>query len=530
MIRIREITLPFDHAPDALKSQLAKGLNIAPEQILNFTIIRKSIDARQKNNILAVYTIDAEIKNQDQLSAILSNKITICPPGHMDYQMPTANKPAGARPVIVGTGPCGLFAGLLLAQLGHKPILIDRGKEVTQRIKDVNNFWRNGILNPESNVQFGQGGAGTFSDGKLTTQIKDKLNRSRKVLNELVKAGAPKDILYQAKPHIGSDNLITVVKKICETITALGGQVLFETKLTSVKIKDSKVTAAVINDCETIETDKIVLALGHSARDTFKMLAGLNIPITAKPFSIGVRVEHPQSMINKAQFGQFANNPLLGSAEYKLVQHCENGRSAYTFCMCPGGQVIASSSETDAIVTNGMSFYKRNRPNANSALLVGLTPEDFQSNDPLAGIDFQRKWEQKAYQLAGENYSAPIQLIGDFLANKPSTETGQVTPSYTPSTTPTDLSRCLPDFVIETLRLAIPKLNNKLKGFADHDAVMTAVESRSSSPVRILRDKTFQSPAVIGLYPAGEGAGYAGGIISAAIDGIKTAEAIVNNL
>ena len=522
--------MPFDHEPDALKSQIAESLNIDPEQILNFTIIRRSIDARHKNNIVAVYTIDVEIENQDQLSAVFSERIALCPPGHMDYQMPKARKNISQRPLIVGSGPCGLFAALLLAQLGHKPILIDRGKAVAERIKDVNNFWRKGILNSESNVQFGQGGAGTFSDGKLTTQIKDKLNRSGKVLNELVKAGAPEEILYQAKPHIGSDNLITVVKKICENITALGGEVRFETKLTGINIKDSKVTGAIINGCETIDTDTIVLALGHSARDTFKMLAGLNVPIEAKPFSIGVRVEHHQSLINKAQYGKFADHPLLGSAEYKLVQHCENGRSAYTFCMCPGGEVIASSSQPGEIVTNGMSFYKRNLPNANSALLVGITPQDFQSNDPLAGIEFQRKWEQKAYQLGGENYFAPIQLIGDFLANRPTKATGQVTPSYSPGTTPTDLSRCLPDFVIETLRLAIPKLDNKLKGFAMHDAVMTAVESRSSSPIRILRDETFQSPAVEGLYPAGEGAGYAGGIISAAIDGLKTAEAIANKV
>jgi len=529
MIRIRDITLPFDHDSQALRNQIAESLNIRPSQILNFVIIRKSIDARHKNNIVAVYTVDVEVEKQEQLSAGFSDKITICLPGHMEYQMPDTRKHFGPRPLIVGSGPCGLFAALMLAQLGCKPILIDRGKAVTERIKDVNSFWREGILNPESNVQFGQGGAGTFSDGKLTTQIKDTLNRSRKVLNEFVKAGGPEEILYQAKPHIGSDNLIKIVKTICEDIKALGGEVRFETKLTGINMKNSKITAGIINDSEIIDTNIIVLALGHSARDTFKMLAGLNIPIEPKPFSIGVRIEHPQGLINQAQYGKFADHPQLGSAEYKLVQHCENGRSAYTFCMCPGGEVIASSSEPGAIVTNGMSFYKRNRPNANSALLVGLTPQDFQSTDPLAGIDFQRKWEQKAYHLGGDNYFAPIQLIGDFLTNRASTSTGQVIPSYSPGVTATNLSGCLPDFAVETLRLAIPKLDNKLKGFAMHDAVMTGVESRSSSPIRILRDETFQSPAVKGLYPAGEGAGYAGGIISAAIDGIKIAEAIAAN-
>lgn len=528
MIRIRDITLAFDHKPKALVGRLAESLNIDPSQILNFTVIRKSIDARHKNDIVAVYTVDVEVENQDRLSSVFSERIILCPPGHTDYQMPKDRKARCSQPVVVGTGPCGLFAGLLLAQLGYKPILIDRGKAVGERIKDVNNFWRKGILNGESNVQFGQGGAGTFSDGKLTTQIKDRLNRSGKILRELVRAGAPEEILYQAKPHIGSDNLITVVKKICEKIIALGGQVCFETKLTGINIKDSKIIGAAINDCETIDTDTIVLALGHSARDTFKMLAGLNIPIEAKPFSIGVRIEHHQSLINTAQYGKFAGHPLLGSAEYKLVQHCENGRSAYTFCMCPGGEVIASSSQPGEVVTNGMSFYRRNLSNANSALLVGVTPKDFQSCDPLAGIDFQRKWEQKAYQLGGENYFAPVQLVGDFLINRPSASTGQVKPSYSPGTKLSDLSGCLPDFVIETLRLAIPKLDNKLKGFADHDAVMTAVESRSSSPIRILRGQTLQSPAVEGLYPAGEGAGYAGGIISSAIDGLKIAEAIIN--
>ncbi|MFH1882950.1 MAG: FAD-dependent protein [Planctomycetota bacterium] len=526
MIRLRDITLPFDHKEEALVSSILERLGIPEHQLLNFTIALKSIDARRKNNIVSVYTIDVRLKNEPELLSRFSQDISISPLPRINYQLPTVGNRHSWSPVVVGSGPCGLFVALTLAQLGFKPVLIERGKEVSSRVKDVQNFWRNGQLDPESNVQFGEGGAGTFSDGKLTTQIKDKYNRSRKVLEEFVKAGAPEEILYQAKPHIGTDNLVKIVRNLRNTIISLGGQVRFETKLTGIKIKDSKVAGAILNDSENIETNTIVLALGHSARDTFEMLAQLNIPIEAKPFSIGVRIEHPQSLIDKAQYGRFASHPLLGPADYKLVHHCENGRSAYTFCMCPGGEVIASSSETGGIVTNGMSFYSRNRPNANSALLVGVSPRDFGSTSPLAGIGFQRKWEQKAFETGGNNYFAPVQLIGDFLAGRPSNSLGQVIPSYTPGTTLCNLAECLPGFVAETLRLAISQMNKKLNGFAMNDAVMTAVESRSSSPLRIVRDETFQSPAIKGLYPAGEGAGYAGGIISTAIDGIKIAEAI----
>ncbi|MFA5238726.1 MAG: FAD-dependent oxidoreductase [Phycisphaerae bacterium] len=526
MLRIRDITLPFDHNEEALAGSILERLGIPEGQLISFTIAHKSIDARRKNHIVAVYTIDAEIKNESELLSKFAQDIKISAAPSMTYQLPKIGSIQGPRPVIVGTGPCGLFAALVLAQLGFKPILIERGRQVTSRVKDVQNFWSKGLLVPESNVQFGEGGAGTFSDGKLTTQIKDKYNRSKKVLEEFVKAGAPEEILYHAKPHLGTDNLVKIVKNIRNTIISLGGQVRFETKLTGIKIKAGKVTAAIVNDSETIETDAIVLALGHSARDTFEMLHQLNVPIEAKPFSIGVRIEHPQSLIDKAQFGKFASNRLLGHAEYKLVHHCETGRSAYTFCMCPGGEVIASSSEPAGVVTNGMSRYSRNNPNANSALLVGVTPQDFESTNPLAGIEFQRKWERKAFETAGNNYFAPVQLVADFLSRRPSNSLGKVHPSYTPGTTPCDLAECLPGFVVETLRLAIPQMDKKLKGFARSDAVMTAVESRSSSPIRIVRDETFQSPAVKGLYPAGEGAGYAGGIISSAVDGIKIAEAI----
>ena len=527
MIRLTDISLPFDHSPKALAAAVLRALDIDQKQLADFTVVRRSIDARRKNHIVAVYTIDVKAENESDLLAKFDGSNRVRPAPSVVYRMPVAKNIPPLSPVVVGTGPCGLFAGLILAQLGFKPLVIERGKDVDARIKDVNNFWRDGKLNADSNVQFGEGGAGTFSDGKLTTQIKDKANRCRKVLNEFVKAGAPEDILYNAKPHIGTDNLIRVVKNIRKEIIRLGGAVRFETKMTGIEIKDGKVIAAVVNDSQTIETGNIILALGHSARDTFQELHASEVPMQAKPFSIGVRIEHPQALIDKAQYGKFAGHASLGTAEYKLVAHCSNGRSAYTFCMCPGGRVIASSSEPGMLVTNGMSVYKRDRTNANSALLVGVTPDDFDGESPLAGVEFQRKWERKAFALGGGNYFAPVQLVGDFLAGVASSSIGEVKPSYEPGTISCDIAECLPDFVTETIRLAIPELDKKLRGFARDDAVITAVESRSSSPVRILRDETFQSIGVKGLYPAGEGAGYAGGIISAAIDGIKTAEAVI---
>jgi len=526
MIRIRDVRLPFDHTEDALAGRILERLGIAGHELVGFAIAHKSIDARRKNRILVVYTIDADVANEPELLLRFSDDNRISPTPSLKYQLPAVGNAGGPSPVVVGSGPCGLFAALILAQQGLKPVLIERGKDVASRVRDVYHFWREGQFEPDSNVQFGEGGAGTFSDGKLTTQIKDKYNRSRKVLEEFVKAGAPEEILYQARPHIGTDNLVKIVKHLRHTIISLGGQVRFETKLTGIHIKEGVVTGVCLNDSEILETDTLVLAVGHSARDTFEMLAKLNIPIEAKPFSIGVRIEHPQSVINEAQYGRFASHPLLGPADYKLVHHGENGRSAYTFCMCPGGEVIASSSEAGGVVTNGMSVYSRNRPNANSGLLVGVGPRDFGGSGPLAGIGFQRKWEQKAFEIGGGSYFAPVQLVGDFLAGRPSRSLGGVAPSYTPGTTLCDLAECLPEFVAETLRTAIVQMDRKLNGFAMHDAIMTAVESRSSSPVRIIRDETFQSPAAEGLYPAGEGAGYAGGIISSAIDGIKIAEAI----
>jgi uncharacterized protein len=527
MIRIQLIPLPFDHDPDALRRALLEKLNLPERELLGFQIVRKSIDARKKKRILAVYSVDVQVKNQSRFLSRHTGDPNISPSPDLRYRPPSPGRFKGPSPVVVGTGPCGLFAGLILAEAGLRPILVDRGKAVQDRVRDVQRFWRKGLFNPESNVPFGEGGAGTFSDGKLTTRIRDGKNRIRKVLFELVKAGAPEEILYEAKPHLGTDNLIKVVRNIRKTILALGGQVRFDTQLTGIRVKENSVYEAIFNHAETRHTDTLILGLGHSARDTFQMLHEQNIPMMAKAFSIGVRIEHPQTLIDQAQYGPFAAHPELGPADYRLVHHCPNGRAAYTFCMCPGGRVIGASSEPGGIVTNGMSLYARNGPNANSALLVGVNPDDFGPKNPLSGVSFQRQWERKSFKMGGGNYFAPVQRVEDFLSGRPSVAMGQVNPSYLPGTTPGDLRRCLPGFVVEALQLAIPALDRKLKGFSMADAVITAVETGSSSPVRILRDKTFQSPAVSGLYPAGEGAGYAGGIISSAVDGIRVAEAIV---
>jgi uncharacterized FAD-dependent dehydrogenase len=526
MIRVQELTLSFDHTPQDLRKAVSKRLRLSKQDVLDMKLVRKSIDARQRNRIVAVYTLDVTVRHETEVLATHSKNPKLTSAPDAQYIMPKPGSRPELSPVIVGSGPCGLFATLILAQLGFKPLLIERGKDVRARIRDVNRFWRHGELALNSNVQFGEGGAGTFSDGKLVTQIKDKHHRSRKVLEEFVKAGAPEDILYQAKPHIGSDRLVHVVKRLRDTILTLGGEVRFETQLTDLTIADSHVTGLTVNQADHIDARVVVLALGHSARDTFERLYHLGVPIQAKPFSMGVRIEHPQSLIDQAQYGRYAGHAALGAADYRLVHHVDQERSAYTFCMCPGGQVIGAASEPGRLVTNGMSHHARNLLNANSALLVGIRPDDFGSSDPLAGMAFQRDWEAKAFSLGGGRFQAPVQCVGDFLAQRPSRQLGQVVPSYEPGTTCCDLRGCLPDFVARTLYQALPELNKKLKGFAMHDAVMTALESRSSSPIRILRDEAFQSPRVRGLFPAGEGAGYAGGIISAAIDGIKVAEAI----
>ncbi|WP_066636997.1 NAD(P)/FAD-dependent oxidoreductase [Desulfolucanica intricata] len=524
MLRVTGIKLSIDKdAPLELEKALLRKLKIKAKDLLEYRIFKKSIDARNTDRLYFVYTVDAKVKNEAELAVKLKDPAVTTSPD-LEYKFTTTGTgKLKHRPVIAGTGPAGLFCGLILAQMGYRPILLERGSDVDTRIKVVNKFWRTGVLDPECNVQFGEGGAGTFSDGKLTTLIKDK--RCRKVLEEFVRAGAPEEILYIHKPHVGTDKLRTVVKNLRNQITKLGGEIRFNSKVTDLNIKEGKITGIIINGHEEMAAGVLVLAIGHSARDTFEMLYTRKVNLKPKAFSIGVRIEHPQELINKAQYKKFAGHEKLGAADYKLVYHSPTGRSAYTFCMCPGGVVVAAASENNSVVTNGMSEYARNAPNANSALLVGVTPEDYPTDHPLAGVYFQRTWERKAFELGGGNYNAPAQLVGDFLANKPSTSLGSVTPSYKKAVQLTGLKDCLPDYVITTLKEAIIEFDKKLQGFALPDAVLTGVETRSSSPVRITRDEQFEAN-IRGLYPAGEGAGYAGGIISAAVDGIKTAEAI----
>ncbi len=524
MLRISEIKLPIDSDEGALKNAIIKKLQVSEEEMLEYKIFKQSIDARKKEQIYFVYTIDVRVAAEDEiLSKLKESSIVITP--DMSYpHVEEGDLRLSNPPVVIGSGPAGLFAALLLAERGYRPLLLERGRDVDRRAEDIEGFWKTGVLNPESNVQFGEGGAGTFSDGKLTTQIKDL--RCRKVLEELVGAGAPTEILYHYKPHVGTDILRAVVKGIRKRIIALGGEVRFESKVTDLKQEANKVVGVRVNETELIPAEAVVLAIGHSARDTFRMLFDSGATITQKPFSIGVRIEHPQGLVNKSQYRSLAENPNLGAADYKLSYHAPNGRSCYTFCMCPGGVVVAAASEDNRLVTNGMSYHARDKENANSALLVGVGPEDFGSDHPLAGIEFQRHWEEKAFKLGGSNYKAPAQLVKDFLKGIPSTAIGTVKPSYQPGVTLTDLKDCLPEYVIETMKTGIVALERKLKGFAMGDAIMTGVETRSSSPIRIVRDEGLES-SIRGLYPTGEGAGYAGGIVSAAVDGIKVAETII---
>jgi len=525
MLRATEIRLPFNHSDEELALAIASKIRVKPTRIIGFRIIRRSIDARKGGLIFFVYTVDVEVTNENAVKP--SPKISPTP--DETYQLPTGPSKGTLPPVIVGTGPCGLFAGLILAQAGYAPILLERGKPAKERAQDVREFWNTGTLNPASNVQFGEGGAGTFSDGKLTTRIKDKAFRCTKVLHELVQAGAPEEILYTNKPHIGTDILVKVVTSIRNKIISLGGEARFQSQVTDIAIENQKVTAVSLAGGETIETDRVIIAIGHSARDTYEMLHTKGISIQPKSFAIGARIEQPQSVIDKIQFGKFSGHPKLGRADYRLSHKSQNGRGVYTFCMCPGGQVIAASSEIGGVVTNGMSAFARSKPNANSAILVSITPDDFDGDHPLAGIQFQRKWEQAAFKLAGSDYTAPAQLVKDFLKAKPSKNLRQLAPSYRPSVQLCDLADCLPAYVINAMREGIVAFDEKLPGFAMRDAVLTAVETRSSAPVRILRGDDYQSTNTQGLYPAGEGAGYAGGIISAAVDGIKVAEAIANS-
>ncbi len=524
MLRLTEIKLPLAHPETHLKAAILKRLGIVESELLDFSIFRRGFDARKRNAIVLVYTVDVEVNHQAKLLAQKIPHVVIAP--DMTYRV-VAQAPAELteRPIVIGMGPCGLFAGLLLAQMGFRPLILERGKAVRERTKDTWGLWRQGKLDPESNVQFGEGGAGTFSDGKLYSQIKDPKFYGRKVLTEFVKAGAPEEIMYVSKPHIGTFRLVGMVEEMRHNIEQLGGEIRFQSRVTDIEIENDQVCGVVLADGERFATHHIVLALGHSARDTFEMLHRRGVYMEAKPFSIGFRIEHPQSVIDRARFGANAGNPQLGAADYKLVHHASNGRSVYSFCMCPGGTVVAATSEEGRVVTNGMSQYSRNERNANSGIVVAITPEDF-PGDVLAGIEFQRKWESRAFELGGRSYAAPAQRVGDFLADRASVNLGEVVPSYTPGVTPTDLSSALPDYAIAAIREALPEFDKQIKGFAMGDAVLTGVETRTSSPLRIKRGENFQSINIRGLYPAGEGAGYAGGILSAAVDGIEVAEAV----
>lgn len=523
MIRINNIKANLDTTLADLKEIVSIKTGLAPEYIKNLRIAKKSVDARNKTAVCFVYSLDIEVDgDEDYIFSILAWKdIELLRPEPPLALIP--RKRPTLRPIVVGTGPAGMFAGLALAQMGLNPILLERGKDVDTRRQDVKNFWQSGALNPQSNVQFGEGGAGTFSDGKLMTGIK-KSPLMNMVMSELVAAGAPEEILYLAKPHIGTDKLVNVVRNIRNKITDLGGEYRFNHQLTGLVVKDGKVCAVKVaapdNQELEIAADMVVLALGHSARDTFQMLYDAGLQIEQKPFSVGARIEHLQSSINQAQYGRYATHPALGAADYKLAVHYPDGRSAYTFCMCPGGTVVAAASEVGHLVTNGMSEFARDKTNANAALLVGVTPQDFGGSHPLQGMYFQQKLEAKAFELGGGNYHAPAQLVGDFLRSRPSTKLGAVIPSYRPGVTLTDLNLLFPAYVSNTLAKAIVDMNQKLKGFAADDAVLTAIETRSSSPIRMFRDENCESN-IKGIFPCGEGAGYAGGIVSSAVDGLK---------
>ncbi len=527
MLRVTEIKLPLDHPVDAIATAILKKLQITPEELIGYSIFKRSYDARRKSEILLVYILDVETTQEKQILARVKKDPHVIVTPDMSYRyVAAAPRNSTIQPIVIGTGPCGMFAGLMLAQMGFRPILLERGKAVRDRTVDTFGFWKNKTeFNPESNAQFGEGGAGTFSDGKLYSQVKDTQHYGRKVLTELVNAGASPEILYINKPHIGTFKLVGIVQSIRAQIESLGGEIRFQSRVEDIHIENGKVQGVTLASGEYIASNYIVLAVGHSARDTFEMLFSRGVYIEAKPFSIGFRVEHPQSTIDRCRFGDRPSHKLLGAADYKLVHHCQNGRSVYTFCMCPGGLVVAAASEPGRLVTNGMSQYSRNERNANSGIVVGITPEDYPGH-PLAGIEFQRRLEERAFELGGGTYNAPGQLVGDFLANRPSTVLGGVQPSYTPGVCLTDLSGCLPDYAIAAIREALPAFDKQIKGFAMDDAVLTGVETRTSSPIRIKRKDDYQSLNTEGLYPAGEGAGYAGGILSAGIDGIKVAEAV----
>jgi uncharacterized FAD-dependent dehydrogenase len=537
MIRLSGLTLPLDHAPDIMAPAICARLGIAAEALRRFEVVRRGNDARKKSAIMLVYTVDVDVADEAVVLAAHAGDHDVRARPDTDYKF-VATAPAtwsGLRPVVIGAGPCGLLAGLILAQMGFRPIILDRGKVVRERTKDTWGLWRRAVLNPDSNVQFGEGGAGTFSDGKLYCRVKDPRFLGRKVLEEFVKAGAPDDILTEAHPHIGTFRLVTMVESIRKTIEALGGEYRWETRVDDIALDElgdgrKRLRGLHLSDGSFLEADHVVLAVGHSARPTFEMLHERGVHIEPKPFSIGVRIEHPQAWVDEARYGRYAKHPVLGAAAYSLTHHCANGRTVYSFCMCPGGRVVAATSEEGRVVTNGMSQYSRAEFNANSGLVVAIEPERDYPDGPLAGIALQRHWESLAYIAGGSNYSAPGQTVGDFLAGRPSTELGSVIPSYKPGVTLTNLAQCLPDYVIESFHEALPAFGRQIRHYDHPDAVMTGVETRTSSPIRITRGKDFQSLNVERLFPGGEGAGYAGGILSAAIDGIKLAEAVAKSI
>ncbi len=542
MLRVTELRLPLDHAADALRPALRARLGLAEPELKGFSVFKRSYDARKKTAVVLIYTIDCELADEAAVLQRFAGDPHVRPSpdtryrfiGHAPADFASAGRP---RPLVIGFGPCGLFAALILAQMGLRPIVLERGRPVRERTQDTWGLWRRGVLDPESNVQFGEGGAGTFSDGKLWSQISDPRHLTRKVLTEFVKAGAPEEILFVSKPHIGTFRLVGMIEKMRAEIEGLGGEIRFQQRVTDVLIDSGRIRGVTLASGEQIAADHVVLALGHSARDTFEMLHGRGVYMEAKPFSIGFRIEHPQGLIDRARFGPNAGNPILGAADYKLVHHASNGRSVYSFCMCPGGTVVAATSEVGRVVTNGMSQYSRNERNANAGIVVGITPADYRLDgvstgtvSPLDGITFQRFWESRAYELGGGDYQAPGQLVGDFVKGQRSSAFGSVMPSYKPGVHLTDLDApgrgSLPDYALAALREALPAFERQIKGFSMPDAVLTGVETRTSSPLRITRGRNLQSLNVGGLYPAGEGAGYAGGIMSAGVDGIEVAEAL----
>ncbi|MCP5386396.1 MAG: NAD(P)/FAD-dependent oxidoreductase [Novosphingobium sp.] len=532
MLRLNELKLPLDHVAEDLPAAICARLGIAADELERFTVVRRGNDARKKGAILLVYALDVTVRDEAAVLARHAGDHNVRPAPDTAYRFPVRAPEGwdGPRPVVIGAGPCGLMAALILAQMGLRPIIVERGKAVRERTKDTWALWRRSVLTPESNVQFGEGGAGTFSDGKLYSRIKDPRHLARKVLVEFVKAGAPDDILTEAHPHIGTFRLVTMVMSIRETIESLGGEYRFGTRVEDFAVEDGQLKGLHLSDGQFLAAEHVILAVGHSARDTFAKLHERGVFVEAKPFAIGVRIEHPQSWIDQARYGAAAGNPILGAAAYSIAHQASNGRAVYSFCMCPGGRVVAATSEEGRVVTNGMSQYSRAEFNANSGLVVDISPERDFPGDPLAGVTLQCRLEELAFAAGGSDYRAPGQRVEDFLAGRPSDHFGVVTPSYKPGVKPTDLAGCLPGFVIEAIREALPVFGRQIPGYDHPDAVMTGVETRTSSPIRIRRGADFQSINTRGLYPAGEGAGYAGGILSAAVDGIKVAEALALEL